>query len=145
MLLYILVFWLIDNIIINIYIINFCNFILYLSIFNYINNLIIITVLIISCFVMIYSSVYIQYHNNEFYYFLTILFIISILLLINSNNYLSLFTGWDMLGISRFYLIIFYGSSIVYKNGILTFASNRIGDVLIIISILRFFFPINFI
>ncbi len=74
----------------------------------------------------------------RFYEFLItlILFIFSILILIRANNFYWLLVGWDGLGISSFFLIIFYNNINAINAGLLTLMINRLGDL----GLIRCFF-----
>jgi len=61
-------------------------------------------------------------------------FIFSIILLILSPNLITLMLGWDGLGVSSFFLVIFYKRNKAFNAGILTAFTNRVGDALILIS-----------
>lgn len=83
-----------------------------------------------------YCTEYIFYDNykNRFF-FLVFFFIISILLIIFSPNIISILIGWDGLGLISYLLVIYYNNQRSYNSGILTILINRIGDVIIILSI----------
>nr|ARX96686.1 NADH dehydrogenase subunit 5 [Ampulex compressa] len=92
-------------------------------------------VLLISSMIMIYSSIYMNSSNYNFkFIMLLITFILSMILMINSPNIMSIILGWDGLGLSSFCLIIFYQNWQSYNSGMITIITNRIGDVAIIIS-----------
>ena len=65
-------------------------------------------------------------------------FVISINLLIFSGSIFFLLLGWDGLGITSFALIIYYESGESQMAGFQTLIINRIGDVLIVLSIFLF-------
>jgi len=69
------------------------------------------------------------------FHLLVVLFVASIFLLILSPNLMTLILGWDGLGISSFFLVIFYKSNKAYNAGLLTALTNRVGDALILISL----------
>nr|YP_010939204.1 NADH dehydrogenase subunit 5 [Pseudoligosita yasumatsui]WLF85678.1 NADH dehydrogenase subunit 5 [Pseudoligosita yasumatsui] len=93
-------------------------------------------VLLISSMIMIYSSEYMSHDNyiNRFFY-LVYLFIISMLLMIMSPNMISILLGWDGLGLISYCLVIYYNNYSSYNSGMLTVLMNRLGDVMIIMSI----------
>lgn len=62
-------------------------------------------------------------------------FVARIILLITRLNFISIFLGWDGLGITSFLLVIFYNNNTSNKAGIITALTNRIGDISIILLI----------
>nr|YP_009459928.1 NADH dehydrogenase subunit 5 [Cheumatopsyche campyla]YP_009459941.1 NADH dehydrogenase subunit 5 [Cheumatopsyche analis]AUT18193.1 NADH dehydrogenase subunit 5 [Cheumatopsyche campyla]AUT18206.1 NADH dehydrogenase subunit 5 [Cheumatopsyche analis] len=99
-------------------------------------------VMMISSMVIFYSK---SYMSGEVYMerfiLLIILFVLSMVLLIFSLNLISILLGWDGLGLVSFCLVIYYQNSKSLNSGVLTILSNRVGDVLILLSISYF---INF-
>nr|AEQ93888.1 NADH dehydrogenase subunit 5 [Rhopalocaulis grandidieri] len=85
--------------------------------------------------VFIFSCKYMESDNmiNRFTFLLTS-FVISMNLLIFSGSLLQLLIGWDGLGVTSFILIIYYQSSSSLSAGFQTLMTNRIGDVLILLS-----------
>jgi len=65
-------------------------------------------------------------------------FVISMNLLIFSGSLFFLLLGWDGLGITSFALIIYYESSESQMAGFQTLIINRIGDVIIVLSMFLF-------
>lgn len=66
---------------------------------------------------------------------LVLLFILSINLLIFIPHFIILLLGWDGLGIVSFILVIYYQNPKSLAAGIITALTNRIGDVLLLVSI----------
>nr|ALI86967.1 NADH dehydrogenase subunit 5 [Heterometrus longimanus] len=93
-------------------------------------------VLLISSMVIKFSDEYMaeEPFKTRFLH-LIILFILSMLLLIMSPNMMSILLGWDGLGLVSYCLVIYYQNPRSYNAGMLTVLSNRIGDVMILISI----------
>ena len=131
----------------------------FLLLFDLISILFLIAVLIITFSVILFRYSYME--NEKFFnrfHWLIFLFVCSILLLICSQNFISLLFGWDGLGISSYLLVIYYNSRITYNSGVVTALSNRVGDafILILISLLfsvgswnsvwiKFYFEIKYI
>ena len=90
----------------------------------------------ISANVMIFSHSYIRedLFINRFIH-LVLLFVTSINLLIFLPNLMTLLLGWDGLGLVSFLLVIYYQNPKSLAAGMITALTNRIGDVLILLSI----------
>jgi NADH-quinone oxidoreductase subunit L len=89
----------------------------------------------------IYSLGYMSHDpgRRRFFAFLN-LFLASMLLLVLGNSYLSLYVGWEMVGLSSYLLIQFW----VYKPSAATaankaFYANRVGDVGLSLAIMTMF------
>lgn len=94
------------------------------------------TVLFISGNVLIFSTVYMR--DDKFinrFTVLVLLFILSINLLIFIPHFMILLIGWDGLGITSFILVIYYQNPKSLAAGLLTALTNRIGDVILLLSI----------
>nr|YP_010586271.1 NADH dehydrogenase subunit 5 [Ceratopsyche fukienensis]UZZ44033.1 NADH dehydrogenase subunit 5 [Ceratopsyche fukienensis] len=90
----------------------------------------------ISCVVIFYSKSYMsgEIFINRFI-ILILLFVMSMILLIFSLNLISILLGWDGLGLVSYCLVIFYQNVKSFNSGMLTVLSNRIGDVMLLMSI----------
>lgn len=66
---------------------------------------------------------------------LVLIFILSINILIYIPHLITLLIGWDGLGVISFALVIYYQNPKSLGAGIITALINRVGDVIIIISI----------
>lgn len=94
------------------------------------------TVLFISANVLSFSTIYIK--DDKFtnrFTVLVLLFILSINLLIFIPHFIVLLIGWDGLGIVSFILVIYYQNPKSLAAGIITALTNRIGDVILLLSI----------
>nr|YP_010943448.1 NADH dehydrogenase subunit 5 [Symbrenthia silana]WLS55477.1 NADH dehydrogenase subunit 5 [Symbrenthia silana] len=91
---------------------------------------------LISSSVIYYSKSYMSSELNlNRFIFLVLLFVFSMILLIISPNMISIFLGWDGLGLVSYCLILYYQNMKSYNAGMLTALSNRIGDVMILMLI----------
>ena len=113
------------------------------------SNIIVITILIdwisafflsfvslISSLVIFYSIEYIS--GDKFinrFIILVLIFVLSIVLLIISPNLIRILLGWDGLGLVSYLLVIYFQNVKSFNAGILTAISNRIGDVILLLSI----------
>nr|YP_010352465.1 NADH dehydrogenase subunit 5 [Brachypelma albiceps]UIO59249.1 NADH dehydrogenase subunit 5 [Brachypelma albiceps] len=93
------------------------------------------SVLLISSMIMIFSQSYIQKKDHKRFFLVLISFVLSMILMISSNNMFFMMLGWDGLGVSSYALVVFYMNSKSKESGAITILSNRIGDILIILSI----------
>lgn len=92
-------------------------------------------VIFISANVLIFSKTYIKDDKNINYFtFMVLIFILSINFLIFIPNIIVLLLGWDGLGITSFILVFYYQTPKSLRAGIITALTNRVGDVLILIS-----------
>nr|YP_010758052.1 NADH dehydrogenase subunit 5 [Gunungiella acanthoclada]WEU80057.1 NADH dehydrogenase subunit 5 [Gunungiella acanthoclada] len=93
-------------------------------------------VLFISSVVVWYSLSYMGGDMNlDRFIILVVLFVVSMMFLIISPNLISILLGWDGLGLVSFCLVIYYQNSKSFNSGMLTVLSNRVGDVMILMSI----------
>nr|QIH96326.1 NADH dehydrogenase subunit 5 [Amara aulica] len=93
-------------------------------------------VLFISCMVIFYSEQYMEGDLNiNRFIMLVLMFVFSMMLLIISPNLISILLGWDGLGLVSYCLVIYYQNMKSYNAGMLTVLMNRIGDVMLLISI----------
>nr|YP_010758091.1 NADH dehydrogenase subunit 5 [Wormaldia spinosa]WEU80096.1 NADH dehydrogenase subunit 5 [Wormaldia spinosa] len=93
-------------------------------------------VLLISSSVVFYSWSYMgaDFNMNRFI-LLVLLFVFSMMMMIISPNLISILLGWDGLGLVSFCLVIYYQNSKSFNSGMLTVMSNRVGDVMLLMSI----------
>nr|QGA47472.1 NADH dehydrogenase subunit 5 [Encyrtus sasakii] len=103
---------------------------------DWLSLIFIFTVLLISSMIFFYCCEYMghDFNINRFFY-LIFLFVISMILMIISPSILTIILGWDGLGLISYGLVIYYQSNFSYNSGMLTVLMNRIGDVMIILSI----------
>nr|BBQ05081.1 NADH dehydrogenase subunit 5 [Cipangopaludina japonica] len=93
-------------------------------------------VCLISGCVMMFSSSYMS--NDMFlnrFIWLVMLFVLSMNMLIFISSLPALLLGWDGLGIVSFILVVYYQNNKSLGAGMLTILANRIGDVMILISV----------
>nr|YP_009184206.1 NADH dehydrogenase subunit 5 [Naesiotus nux]ALO20558.1 NADH dehydrogenase subunit 5 [Naesiotus nux] len=108
-------------------------------IFDWVSLLFSFHVLVISFSVFWFARFYMS--GDIFFYrfiWLLMLFVISMNILIFSSSLFILFLGWDGLGVTSFALIIYYSSKESLFAGFLTLMVNRLGDILIISSVVWF-------
>lgn len=86
-------------------------------------------VLIVRFFVLCYIRYYIKNEINlSSYIFLILIFILSIVGLLCRDSWITLFMRWEGLGVSRFFLILYYGSWESYNNAFVTLMIIRRGE-----------------
>lgn len=93
-------------------------------------------VLFISFNVINFANYYIQdeVYKKRFVH-LVIMFVISINFLIYIPHIMGLLLGWDGLGLVSFVLVIYYQNHKSLAAGIITALRNRVGDVILLLSI----------
>nr|QYJ56376.1 NADH dehydrogenase subunit 5 [Sacculina sp. 'Beibu Gulf'] len=95
-------------------------------------------IMFIGLMINVYSDGYLKYKSFGLYLFILNVFILSMLLVIISSNFILFILGWDGLGISSFMLVAFYNNKASLNNSMVVFLINRLSDVclLIVISLL---------
>nr|BCJ04127.1 NADH dehydrogenase subunit 5 [Amynthas yunoshimensis]BDQ44325.1 NADH dehydrogenase subunit 5 [Amynthas yunoshimensis] len=94
------------------------------------------TVLLISANVLQFSTTYMK--NDKFidrFTVLVMLFVLSMNMLIFFPHLMILLFGWDGLGLVSFILVIYYQNPKSLAAGMITALTNRIGDVMLLLSI----------
>uniref|UniRef100_A0AAU7YPV8 NADH-ubiquinone oxidoreductase chain 5 n=1 Tax=Amynthas bubonis TaxID=3229772 RepID=A0AAU7YPV8_9ANNE len=94
------------------------------------------TVLLISANVLQFSTVYMK--DDKFigrFTVLVMLFVLSMNMLIFFPHLMILLFGWDGLGLVSFILVIYYQNPKSLAAGMVTALTNRIGDVMLLLSI----------
>lgn len=104
-------------------------------IIDWISLLFIRTVIIISRLIIIFRKYYIPKNEQKQFLLLLLIFVLSIEILILRNNLFIILLGWDGLGLSSYILVIYYQNFSTAASGTITLLSNRIGDILILLSI----------
>nr|BDQ44442.1 NADH dehydrogenase subunit 5 [Pheretima okutamaensis] len=94
------------------------------------------TVLLISANVLQFSTIYMK--DDKFidrFTVLVMLFVLSMNMLIFCPHLMILLFGWDGLGLVSFILVIYYQNPKSLAAGMITALTNRIGDVMLLLSI----------
>nr|YP_009648866.1 NADH dehydrogenase subunit 5 [Notospermus geniculatus]QCZ36416.1 NADH dehydrogenase subunit 5 [Notospermus geniculatus] len=93
-------------------------------------------VLLISACVLLFSC---EYMSGEVFLprfsWLVFLFVLSMSFVIFIPNLVAILLGWDGLGLVSFLLVIYYQNFKSLAGGLLTVLMNRVGDVMILLSI----------
>nr|QHR79579.1 NADH dehydrogenase subunit 5 [Brachionus rubens] len=98
-------------------------------------------ILMISSVIMIYSFFYMApYSKTVYFLWITNLFILSMLLVVNLSNLFFLMLGWDGLGLVSFFLIVYYQNQSSITSGVFTLLMNRLGDSFFLVTIMLFFY-----
>nr|YP_010535630.1 NADH dehydrogenase subunit 5 [Alectorobius peropteryx]UYB78503.1 NADH dehydrogenase subunit 5 [Alectorobius peropteryx]UYB78516.1 NADH dehydrogenase subunit 5 [Alectorobius peropteryx] len=104
--------------------------------FDWMSMLFISVVLLISGMVLFYSN---DYMGNEsyknFFLYSVLMFVGSMILVILSPNLFMILMGWDGLGFTSYCLVIFYQNYKSNVAGMVTMMSNRVGDIMILLSL----------
>jgi len=118
------------------------NFELYI---DYITISFTVLTLTIAMFVYIYCFSYFRYEPNVDRLLLFInLFVVSMVLLVSSGNFIVLFLGWELIGLTSFFLINFWSTRMgTLKAAFKAFVFNKFSDISILISCLLCYLLIN--
>nr|AYR05191.1 NADH dehydrogenase subunit 5 [Coleoptera sp. ACP-2013] len=93
-------------------------------------------VFLISSMVLLYSNDYMSGEmNKNRFVFLVVLFVFSMMFMILSPNLISILLGWDGLGLVSYCLVIYYQNVKSFNAGMLTALTNRVGDVALLLAI----------
>lgn len=104
--------------------------------FDWMSLMFIRFVLFISSMVIFYRDEYIRGDLTIIrFIMLVLIFVFSIMLLIIRPNLIRILLGWDGLGLVSYCLVIYYQNVKSYNAGIVTALINRVGDVMLLISI----------
>lgn len=93
------------------------------------------TVIFISRIILIFRIEYIPPSEHKQFSLILLSFVISIAILILSDNIIFILLGWDGLGLTSFILVVYYQNASSSASGSITIFSNRVGDILILLSI----------
>jgi len=109
--------------------------------FDFISSWFFTVISLISTIIIVYSFFYIAPYSKSIYFlWTTVLFVISILIVVRISNLFYLMLGWDGLGLVSFFLIVFYQNQSSITSGLFTLIINRIGDCFFLITIVLFFY-----
>nr|AHZ34676.1 NADH dehydogenase subunit 5 [Batillipes longispinosus] len=94
-------------------------------------------VMMIASSIFMFMHYYMDSDKSQAYFYLTVaLFVLSMMMLIYGGSFISLILGWDGLGVVSYLLVIYYFSINSSNSGMVTFLSNRVGDVFFISGII---------
>lgn len=99
----------------------------------------------IAVFVFIYAFSYFRYepHVDRLLIMLN-LFVISMIILVLAGNFVILFLGWELIGLTSFFLINFWNTrQSTVKSAFKAFTFNRISDVVLFFLCIYTFFIVN--
>ena len=94
--------------------------------------------LTIALFVYIYAFSYFRYEplTDRLILFLN-LFVLSMLFLVSSGNLIMFFLGWELIGLTSFFLINFWSTRIgTFKSAFKAYSFNKMSDFFLFFSIL---------
>lgn len=101
--------------------------------------------LTIAVFVYMYAFSYFRYEPNvERLIILINFFVISMICLVISGNLFVLFLGWELIGLTSFFLINFWSTRMsTLKSAFKAFTFNKISDVSLLLSIIIIYYTLN--
>nr|YP_009347353.1 NADH dehydrogenase subunit 5 [Nippostrongylus brasiliensis]APU89585.1 NADH dehydrogenase subunit 5 [Nippostrongylus brasiliensis]BAV82758.1 NADH dehydrogenase subunit 5 [Nippostrongylus brasiliensis] len=84
---------------------------------------------IVTLIVLFFSTYYLDSELNfNYYYFVLLIFVGSMFMLNYSNSVFTMMLSWDLLGISSFFLVLFYNNWDSSSGAMNTALTNRVGD-----------------
>ena len=84
--------------------------------------------------VLVFRTYYLNGELNfNYYYFVLLIFVGSMFILNFRNSIFTILLSWDLLGISRFFLVLFYNNWDSCRGAINTALTNRLGDYFIFV------------
>lgn len=101
----------------------------------YFNRILFSFILILVTFrVLVFRTYYLNGELNfNYYYFVLLIFVGRIFRLNFRNRIFTILVRWDLLGISRFFLVLFYNNWDRCRGAINTALTNRLGDYFIFV------------
>nr|YP_010535578.1 NADH dehydrogenase subunit 5 [Otobius lagophilus]UYB78386.1 NADH dehydrogenase subunit 5 [Otobius lagophilus]UYB78399.1 NADH dehydrogenase subunit 5 [Otobius lagophilus]UYL27139.1 NADH dehydrogenase subunit 5 [Otobius lagophilus] len=112
----------------------------FFMLFDWMSLLFLFVVMFISSMVMVYSDGYMEGdYCKEYFLYGVLLFVGSMVLMVVSPNLLMILLGWDGLGLVSYCLVIYYQNEKSDSAGMMTVLSNRVGDVMILLSMVMLF------
>nr|YP_010487913.1 NADH dehydrogenase subunit 5 [Strongyloides vituli]UWI71781.1 NADH dehydrogenase subunit 5 [Strongyloides vituli] len=109
--------------------------------FSFGNLLFSVILLLVSISVLYYSLYYMNGEINFYYYMMVLLiFIGSMFGLIFANSMFTMMVCWDLLGVSSFFLVLFYNNWDSCSGAMNTVLTNRLGDYFIFMFFAMAFF-----
>nr|UDL72598.1 NADH dehydrogenase subunit 5 [Paramacropostrongylus typicus] len=99
----------------------------------YFNSLLFSFILgLVTLSVLLFSTYYLHGEVNfNYYYFVLLIFVGSMFMLNYSSSVFTMLLSWDLLGISSFFLVLFYNNWDSNSGAMNTALTNRIGDFFI--------------
>nr|USC52455.1 NADH dehydrogenase subunit 5 [Hoplopleura edentula] len=94
-----------------------------------------VTVLLVSSMVLLYSMFYMPVPGKNGFLVTLTAFIFSMLLLVVSKSLFWAIMGWDGLGVTSLLLILHFKNCDSAKSAMVTFLTNRMGDVFMLVAI----------
>lgn len=90
--------------------------------------------LLVTMRVLVFRTYYLDGELNfTYYYFVLLIFVGRMFSLIYRNRAFSILLSWDLLGISSFFLVLFYNNWDSCSGAINTVLTNRLGDFFIFV------------
>nr|YP_009445098.1 NADH dehydrogenase subunit 5 [Marshallagia marshalli]ATV81507.1 NADH dehydrogenase subunit 5 [Marshallagia marshalli] len=108
----------------------------------YFNSLLFSLILsLVTLSVLVFSTYYLNGELNfNYYLFMLLIFVGSMFMLNYSNNVYLMLISWDILGISSFFLVLFYNNWDSNSGAMNTALTNRLGDFFLFVFFSSFLF-----
>nr|QKV49090.1 NADH dehydrogenase subunit 5 [Proales similis] len=97
-------------------------------------------IILITMVITVYSYNYMApYSKPTYFLWFTMLFVMSMILVVLMSDLFFIMLGWDGLGVVSFFLIVYYQNQSSITSGLFTLLMNRLGDAFFLVTLAIFY------